>query len=205
MINADNGNHNQGTKMQLIKGILNMFKLRTSCCETKNNAVSGGLKKIAIVGSPNVGKSVLFNNLTKYYVTVSNYPGTTVEVSRGKARIGGIEYEIIDTPGMYSLSTITEEERIARRILIKERSCLVIHVIDAKNLERMLSLTLQLIEAHLPVILVLNIMDEAEKEGVEIDIKLLEKELGIPVVGTVSTTGKGMDILKSRIKEYAEK
>lgn len=162
-------------------------------------------KKIAIVGSPNVGKSVLFNNLTKRYVTVSNYPGTTVEVSRGKARIGGTDYEIIDTPGMYSLHPITEEERVARRILIKEKPSLVIHVIDAKNLERMLSLTLQLIEAHLPAILVLNIMDEAQKEGVEIDIESLEKELDIPVVAAVSTSGKGMDILKDRIKEYGEK
>ena len=160
------------------------------------------MEKIAIVGSPNVGKSVLFNNLTKRYVTVSNYPGTTVEVSRGKAKIGEMEYEIIDTPGMYSLSPITEEERVARRILIKERPDIVIHVVDAKNLERMLPLTLQLIEAHLPTILVLNIMDEAKKAGVEINIKLLEKELGVPVVGTVSTTGKGMDILRQRIKEY---
>ena len=160
------------------------------------------VQKIAIVGSPNVGKSVLFNNLTKRYVTVSNYPGTTVEVSRGQAQISGIEYEIIDTPGMYSFSPITEEEGVARRILIKENPGLVIHVMDAKNLERMLPLTLQLIEAHLSLILVLNIMDEAKTTGVEIDIKLLEKELGIPVVGTVSTTGKGMDVLERRIKEY---
>lgn len=172
-------------------------------CRFKN--IFKDLKKIAIVGSPNVGKSVLFNNLTGRYVTVSNYPGTTVEVSRGKAGIGGVEYEIIDTPGMYSLSPITEEERVARRILISERPYLVIHVVDAKNLERMLAFTLQLIEARLPAILVLNIMDEAEKEGVEIDIKSLEKELGIPVVATISTTGKGVDILKERIKGYGEK
>lgn len=163
------------------------------------------MEKIAIVGSPNVGKSVLFNNLTKRYVTVSNYPGTTVEVSKGRAKIGEIEYEIIDTPGMYSFSPITEEERVARRILLKKRPDIVIHVVDAKNLERMLPLTLQLIEAHLPIILVLNIMDEAKKTGVEIDIKLLEKELGIPVVGTVSTTGEGMDILRQRIKGYGQR
>ena len=161
------------------------------------------MKKIAIVGSPNVGKSVLFNNLTKKYVTVSNYPGTTVEVSKGVAVIGDDEYEIIDTPGMYSLSPITEEEQVARRILIYERLELVLHVIDAKNLEMMLPLTLQLIEASIPVILVLNIMDEAKKTGVEIDVDQLEKELNIPVIGTVSTTGEGMEILKERIKRYA--
>jgi ferrous iron transport protein B len=161
--------------------------------------------KIAIVGSPNVGKSVLFNALTKRYVTVSNYPGTTVEVSRGKAKINDIECEVIDTPGMYSLLSLTEEEKVARRILIQEKPDIVIHVIDAKNLERMLSLTLQLIEAALPTILVLNIMDEAQKEGIAIDTKLLEKELGIPVVEAVSIRAKGIDELRQRINVYAKR
>ena len=160
------------------------------------------MKKIAIVGSPNVGKSVLFNALTKKYVTVSNYPGTTVEVSRGKFTEDIFTYEVVDTPGMYSLMPITEEERVARRILINEKPNLVIHVIDAKNLERMLPLTLQLIEASLQVILVLNIMDEAKKEGVFIDTHLIEKELNIPVIETVSTTGKGVKELKKRIVSY---
>jgi ferrous iron transport protein B len=163
------------------------------------------IKKIAIVGSPNVGKSVLFNALTKKYVTVSNYPGTTVEVARGKTRIGGEDYEVIDTPGMYSLLPLTEEERVARRILIKGKPDFVIHVVDAKNLERMLSLTLQLIEASLSTILVLNIMDEAQKEGIKIDTNLLEKELGIPVIEAVSTTGKGIDDLKKRIANYEKR
>lgn len=162
------------------------------------------MKTIAIVGSPNVGKSVLFNALTKRYVSVSNYPGTTVEVSRGKMHINGMEYEVMDTPGMYSFLPITEEERVARRILIKERPDIVIHVVDAKNLERMLSLTLQIIEAALPAILVLNIMDEAHKEGVVIDTHLLERELAIPVVETISTTGKGIGDLKKRIEEYGK-
>ena len=160
------------------------------------------VKKIAIVGNPNVGKSVLFNALTKQYVTVSNYPGTTVEVSRGKMSINGIEYEVIDTPGMYSFLPITEEEGVARRILLNEKPDIVIHVVDAKNLERMLSLTLQLIEAELPVMLVLNIMDEAQKEGVVIDAHILEKELGIPVIEAVSTIGKGIEELKEKIKSY---
>lgn len=163
------------------------------------------MRKIAIVGSPNVGKSVLFNALTKRYVTVSNYPGTTVEVSRGRTKIGERGYEIIDTPGMYSLMPITEEEKVARRILIEERPDIAIHVIDAKNLERMLSLTLQLIEAAIPTMLVLNIMDEAQREGVLIDTALLEKELGIPVIETVSTTGKGIDHLKDRIASIEDR
>lgn len=160
------------------------------------------IKKIAIVGNPNVGKSVLFNVLTGQYVVVSNYPGTTVEVSRGRMNLEGTEYEAIDTPGMYSFLPITEEERVARRILLNEKPDIVIHVVDAKNLERMLSLTLQLMEAELPVMLVLNIMDEARKEGVSINIQALEKELGVPVIETVSTSGKGIEELKKRIKSY---
>ncbi len=158
--------------------------------------------KIVIVGSPNVGKSLLFNRLTGSYVTVSNYPGTTVEVSRGVTKIGDTEFEVIDTPGMYSLLPITEEERVARNILLKERPDVIIHIIDAKNLERMLPLTLQLIEAGLPIILVLNIIDEAEKIGMKIDLHDLERALKIPAVATVSTTGRGIDILKGRIEEY---
>ena len=181
----------------------NKHKPGDSCCAPDCTAVTPGLEKIAIVGNPNVGKSVLFNNLTGNYVTVSNYPGTSVEVSRGTFKVEGEKFEVIDTPGIYSFSPITEEERVARKILFDERLHMVIHVVDAKNLERMLPFTLQLIEAHLPVILALNMMDEAEKTGVEIDIGLLEKELSIPVIGTVFTTGKGMDTLKRRIREYA--
>jgi len=162
------------------------------------------MRKIAIVGSPNVGKSVMFNNLTGSYATVSNYPGTTVEVSRGKGKIGNEEFEIIDTPGMYSLSPLSEEERVSRSILLQEDPCCILHVIDAKNLERMLVLTLQLLEAGVLVILVLNIIDEARNLGINIDIARLEKELNIPVVATVSTTGEGMDILKGKIEAHVK-
>jgi ferrous iron transport protein B len=163
------------------------------------------MKKIAIVGSPNVGKSVLFNNLTGAYATVSNYPGTTVEVSRGKAVIGVDEYEVIDTPGMYSLLPITEEERVSRSILFEESPKVVLHVIDAKNLERQLALTLQLSEAGLPVILVLNIMDEANRLGIAIDIERLQKELVMPVAGIVAINGSGVDVLRGMIEEYSAK
>ncbi len=160
-------------------------------------------RKIALVGSPNTGKSVVFQNLTGSYVTVSNYPGTTVEVSRGKKKIGEKEFEVIDTPGIYSLLPITEDERVARSILLNERPDVVIQLVDAKNLERMLPLTLQLIEAGLPVILDLNMVDEAEKLAITIDAESLEDELGIPVVATVATTGRGMENLKERIVNYS--
>ncbi len=165
----------------------------------KNDNIS---RKVSIVGSPNVGKSVVFNRLTGAYVTVSNYPGTTVNVSRGKAVIEGEELEVMDTPGMYSLLPITEEERVAKSILLEEKPEVVLHVVDAKNLERMLPLTLQLIEAGFPTILDLNMMDETEAAGIEVNVKRLEEELGIPVVATVATTGRGMEVLRRKLVEY---
>lgn len=162
-------------------------------------------KKIVLLGNPNVGKSMLFNQLTGSYVTVSNYPGTTVTVDRGKFNIGAEKFEIIDSPGMYSLSSITEEERISKLMLLEEDTDILIHVVDAKNLERMLPLTLQLIEANLPIILVLNMMDEAKKVGTTINYSKLEKQLGIPVVPTTAATGQGLDLLREIIGNYHKK
>jgi ferrous iron transport protein B len=176
---------------------------RDGGCHGAGLATEGkGSGKIGIIGSPNVGKSVVFTNLTRRYVTVSNYPGTTVTVSRGKARIEEEEFEVIDTPGMYSLLPITEEERVARSILLEERPELILHVVDAKNLERLLPLTLQFIESGLPIMLELNMMDETEAAGIEIDVKRLEDELRIPVVPTVAISGWGMGDLRKRIVEY---
>ena len=163
---------------------------------------SNGLKKVGIVGSPNVGKSVIFNNLTGAHVIVSNYPGTTVDVARGKAKIEGEEFEIVDTPGMYSLLPITEEERVSRLLLFTERPEVIIHAVDARNLDRMLPLTIQLIEAGLPVILDLNMMDESEAAGVEIDLDKLKEELNIPIVATVATSRRGMNSLRRSLIEY---
>lgn len=159
-------------------------------------------KKIILVGQPNVGKSVIFNALTGNYVNVSNYPGTTVEVAKGKMKTGGEEFEIIDTPGMYSLLPITEEERVTRSILFKDKPSIVLHVIDAKNLNRMLGVTLQLLEANLPVVLVINIVDEAERVGLKINSEKLQEKLGIPVIQTVATERRNIDPLKLIIKQY---
>jgi len=157
------------------------------------------VKRILLVGSPNVGKSMLFNKLTGRYVTVSNYPGTTIELSRGFSEISDSRYEIIDTPGMYSLSAITEEEKVASDLLLNERADAVLHVVDAKNIERMLGLTLQMIEAGLPVILVLNMADEAHRLNIKIECRKLERILGIPVVETTATTGSGIRNLVDKI------
>ena len=178
--------------------IMSVFKKKGSCHEAPT-VENTGAKKVALVGNPNVGKSVLFNALTGAYVTVSNYPGTSVEVSRGNATFEGEQFEIIDTPGMYSILPITEEERVAREILLTERPHLVIHVLDARNLERMLPMTLQLIEAELPLILVVNIMDEAARMGLEIDIPLLSERLGIPVIGAATAKKVGLPEIRAAI------
>ncbi|MBE0597216.1 MAG: ferrous iron transport protein B [Desulfuromonadales bacterium] len=158
--------------------------------------------KILLFGNPNVGKSVLFNALTGAYTTVSNYPGTSVEISRGRCEVDGVRYQVLDTPGMYSLLPITEEERVAREILLNETPHVVLHVIDARNLDRMLPMTLQLVEAGLPVILVVNILDEAERLGMTIDLKLLEEKLGLPVVGAAMAHRRGLAEIRAAIAGY---
>ena len=173
------------------------------CCHGKKECTPGkGLPKVVLVGNPNVGKSSLFNALSGNYTIVSNYPGTSVEISRGKGRIGNREYEIIDTPGMYSLLPVSEEERVSQQLLFDEKTLVCLHVVDARNLRRMLSFTMQLLEAELPLVLVLNMMDEAEERGIEIDVQKLSRLLGIPVIGTISSEGKGIEELKVAISEF---
>ncbi len=159
-------------------------------------------KRLFLVGNPNVGKSVLFNALTSSYAVVSNYPGTTVEVSRGKLSLDGGEWEVIDTPGMYSLRPITEEERVARDLLLRDEG-VVVSVVDAKNLPRLLPMTIELSLLGRPMILVCNLMDEAETAGVSLDVKALSAKLGIPVVATVATKGAGLDELKNLLVAQA--
>jgi len=159
------------------------------------------VRRILIVGSPNVGKSALFGRLTGCYATVSNYPGTTVAVSRGRTKLIPGGAEVIDTPGLYSLLPITEEERVARAALVAESPAAVVHVVDAKNLGRMVSLTIQLVEAGLPVVLALNMWDEAAELGIRINVHRLAEALGVPVVATVATEGAGLSLLVERIAE----
>lgn len=154
------------------------------------------VKRILLVGNPNVGKSLIFNRLTGEHATVSNYPGTTVEITSARIRLHGQEMEIVDTPGMYSLSPVTEDENVAYRMIFSTRADLVLHVVDAKNIDRMLGLTLQLMEAGLPLVLVVNMADEARDKSVAIDIETLSSLTGIPVVETVATTGEGITALK---------
>lgn len=157
--------------------------------------------QIALVGMPNVGKSVLFHALTGVYVTVSNYPGTTVEVSRGLMWVGDRAVTAIDTPGMYSAIPMSEEERVSRDLLLSEPLAAVVHVVDAKNLGRMLPLTFQLIEAGLPVILAANMIDEAHRLGLDLRAEILAQELGIPVIPMAAALNRGIDELRSAIAQ----
>src|SRR3972149_2670605 len=152
-------------------------------------------KRVILLGNPNVGKSVIFKHLTGQYVTVANYPGTTVEVTWGKSKFAGEKYQVIDTPGINSLLPLSDDEKVARDLLLTENHSIILQVADAKNLRRTLWLTLQLAELGLPMVLALNIMDEAEANGLQIDAQKLSKILGLEVVPTVATQDKGMEEL----------
>lgn len=155
--------------------------------------------KIVLVGNPNVGKSVIFGLLTGKYVTVSNYPGTTVEVSNGNLSLDGKRLLIIDSPGVNSFVPMSEDERVTRDILLADRPENIVLVADSKNLKRALMLLLQLADMDLPCILALNMEDEAAARGIEIDYKKLEQILGVKVIGTVAPQRKGIQKLKEAL------
>ncbi|HTZ41128.1 MAG TPA: ferrous iron transport protein B [Syntrophales bacterium] len=146
-------------------------------------------KRLVLVGHPNVGKSKIFSLLTGQYVIVSNYPGTTVEISSGKAK--ELDYHIVDTPGIGGVVPRSEEELVALQTLLTGPVGAVLQVGDAQNLRRTLLLTIALIETGLPLVLDLNMADEAEKKGYHIDLARLSRSLGFPVVTTVATEGRG--------------
>ncbi len=152
-------------------------------------APSGG-KKVVLAGNPNTGKSILFNYLSGLYAEVSNFPGTTVEVYQG--RLG--EAAVFDTPGIYGVSSFNEEERVACSLILK--ADVVINVVNAAHLERDLFLTLQLIDMGLPIVVALNMMDEARGQGMDIDLDLLSSLLGVSVFPTVATRKKGLEELR---------
>jgi ferrous iron transport protein B len=159
------------------------------------------VKKIFLVGNPNVGKSVIFSRLTGVQVISSNYAGTTVEIMRGFLKIEGHEIEVIDLPGTYSLEPGSRAEEAVVSLLneTNKDEIAVIDIIDSTNLERNLYLTLQLLEAGLPVVVCLNMCDEAKHHGVTIDIENLEKALGAPVIPTCAITGLGIKTLIDKI------
>ena len=164
------------------------------CCDIKSTidtSVKG--KKLVLAGNPNVGKSIFFHAFTGCYVTVSNYPGTTLDINRGTFG----DYIVSDTTGVYGVSSFNDEERIARDEIITA-DCIV-NVVDSCRLERDLFLTQQIIDMGKPVILALNMMDEAGKAGLSLDIQRLESELGIPVIPAAAVHRKGLQQVKSEV------
>ncbi|MCK4420094.1 50S ribosome-binding GTPase [Candidatus Aerophobetes bacterium] len=157
--------------------------------------------KVLLMGHPNVGKSVVFNRLTGARVIESNYPGTTVDYTKGWMRLGGKSIEIIDVPGTFSLEPKDKAEEVAVKMLEEERESIVICVIDASKLERGLYLALQIIEKGYPVVIALNMWDVTKDKNIEVDVEQLRQILGIPVVPTMAISGEGIRELASRIEE----
>lgn len=160
-------------------------------------ALDGG--SIALVGHPNVGKSVIFQRLTGQHVAVANYPGTTVELARGTARQLP-KTAILDTPGVLTFPAHSEDEQVTARVLLNEPLKAIVQVGDAKNLRRTLLLSVQLAELGLPLVLALNMMDEAENRGVQVDHAALAEQLSVPVVPTTATRGRGLDALRRALQ-----
>jgi ferrous iron transport protein B len=158
-----------------------------------------GYERIVLIGNPNVGKSVIFGLLTGKYVTVSNYPGTTVEVSYGNIGLNGRKVLVVDSPGVNSLIPMSEDERVTRDILFREKPGSVVLVADSKNLKRAIMLLVQLAEMDLPCVLNMNMEDEAKERGIEIDYKKLEELLDVRVIGTVAPQRKGIAKLRESL------
>ncbi len=152
---------------------------------------------ILLIGNPNVGKSSIFTHLTGVKVTISNYPGTTVQYAKGYLTYNQKKYEVIDVPGTYQIDPEAESERVAADMI--ESGDILVNVVDTTNLERNLNLTIQLLEYGKPMVLALNMWDDAKHKGISIDIGKLEKILGIPVVATNGLTGEGLKLLQEKI------
>ncbi|HPW42128.1 MAG TPA: FeoB small GTPase domain-containing protein, partial [Bacillota bacterium] len=165
-----------------------------SCCNNCNKNCIEDIKdkKLVLAGNPNSGKSVFFNHLTGIYVDVSNFPGTTVDISTGKYK----GYTVADTPGVYGVSSFNEEETVARDVILE--ADIILNVVDSVHPGRDLFLTKQLIDMGKPVLVALNMFDELQKNGMDIDVKLLEELLGVPVISTSAVKNIGVtDVLMS--------
>ena len=161
------------------------------------------MKNFALIGNPNSGKTTLFNSLTGSTAHVGNWPGVTVDKREGKYKYKkeNIEVNIVDLPGIYSLSPYTSEEVISRNYILEENPDCIINIIDATNFERNLYLTTQVIEMNVPVIVALNMIDIVEKNGNSINEKLLEKTLGVPAVGISALKEENLDTLMIKALE----
>jgi ferrous iron transport protein B len=168
-------------------------------CHGQDSSTSPDGRPVVLVGNPNVGKSAIFSAFTGRYVEVSNYPGTTVELTRGRVRLDGTETAVIDTPGVQSLLPRSDDERVTCDVLVAESPWAVVQVADTKNLRRALLLTFQLAEHEVPFVLALNMADEAEALGIRVNAERLSQILGVPVVRTVATRHEGIDELRTSL------
>jgi len=163
------------------------------------------MKKIFLIGNPNVGKSLIFCRLTGTDVIVSNYPGTTIEFYKGHFKKDNQIIEVVDLPGTYTLQPTNKAEEVVFNILEevknKNEDFVIVNVIDATNLERNLNLTFQLIKKRLPMIILLNMWDETKHKGITIDYKKLEEILGISIIPTCARTSEGINEFVSRLNE----
>lgn len=174
-------------------------------CSAKPIAIKDADSVIALAGNANVGKSVIFNQLTGVDQIIGNWPGKTVERAVGLLQHKGKRIEIVDLPGIYSFSTYSMEEIVSRDYIALERPDAVVNVIDANALERNLFFTIQLMEFGVPMVIALNQTDLLERRGLTIDVKKLEQKIGIPVVPTIAIKGKGISELAEKILEVADK
>ncbi|GAB6100217.1 ferrous iron transport protein B [Halanaerocella petrolearia] len=166
------------------------------CCDISHQIdIPADADKIVLAGNPNVGKSIFFNDFTGVYVDVSNYPGTTLDISSGKYG----DDVVLDTPGVYGVSSFNDEERVARDVIAS--ADVVVNIVDAVHLERDLFLTQQIIDMGIPVVVALNMMDEADNQGLDIDIDSLSQSLGVPVIPTVAPQGKGLAEVKKAVDQ----
>ena len=155
-------------------------------------AINDNIIKVALTGNPNTGKSTIFNEITGARQKIGNWPGVTVDKKEGRVTFDGKEIQVIDLPGTYSVNARSPEEKIVIDYLMQGKLDLVVDVIDSSNIERNLFLTIQLLEKGIPLMLDLNMQDEAKRRGIKIDVKKLEKKLGYPVLLTVARDGKSI-------------
>jgi ferrous iron transport protein B len=159
---------------------------------------------IALAGQPNVGKSTVFNILTGLSQHVGNWPGKTVEKKEGVHETGDVEMHIVDLPGTYSLTSFSEEERVARDFIINERPDAIVLVVNASALERSLYVLSELLLLNAPVVVAVNMMDVAENQGIHIDIPALQRSLGLPVLSIIATKNRGIKELVALMVDAAE-
>lgn len=169
------------------------------------NEKKGKPLTIALAGNANVGKSVIFNELTGSNQIIGNWPGKTIERAEGKLHFEGYDIDVIDLPGIYSFSTYSLEEIVSREYIAFEKPDVVINVVDAAVLERNLFFTMQLMEMEVPLVVCVNQIDIAKQKGIDIDTERLQAALGVPVVATVAVRGEGLHELIEIATEVAEK